>query len=199
MDVAAAKGLTKEVWHLYDEMKARNIQPTRVTYGIILELCSRTGACSKAAQIINEMIEAEITPNVLCCGCALDACEDTNISNGNNTELVQQRLLWRSYMNIYTYNSEIAVCESAETGMAYLSEMKNQIADLKPPLETYNLLLYLCSISRTPQYTNAVKIYSELRSQGMFSTVDKEKKDFDNSIKSVEELFNAAKKIDSSL
>ena len=28
---------------------------------------------------------------------------------------------------------------------------------------------------------------------------DKEKKDFDNSIKSVEELFNAAKKIDSSL
>lgn len=63
-----------EAFSWLQEMRARGLEPNRVTYSALINACGRAGQLARAFQTLDEMVGAGIEPNVITWTTLIDAC-----------------------------------------------------------------------------------------------------------------------------
>lgn len=79
----------------------------RYTYSTVISSCDKSGHCEKAIEILNEMINTGLTPNVVCFNAAIKSCDKSDHWK-SALDLMRQMEAQNVSADIITFNSAIS-------------------------------------------------------------------------------------------
>lgn len=160
------KGFTREkkierVWSVYEEMSAKKIELSIVTYNTLIDACARCGRMEHVATVIQDMKTHHIKPNVITYSTMLKGhCQNGDIQMGF-TILEQMRNDARLKPDEIMYNSLLDGCAQnnlVDEGLRLLDEMQKE--GVQPSNFTLSILVKL--MNRARRLDNAFSLVEDI-------------------------------------
>lgn len=148
------KGFTREkkierVWAVYQEMTAKNIELSIVTYNTLIDACARCGRMEQVATVVEDMKKHHIKPNVITYSTMLKGhCQNGDIQMGFSI-LEQMRKDAKLRPDEIMYNSLLDGCAQnnlVNEGLRLLDEMQKE--GVQPSNFTLSILVKLMNRAR---------------------------------------------------
>jgi pentatricopeptide repeat protein len=148
------KGFTREkkidrAWQVYEEMVARNIELSIITYNTLIDACARCGRMENLPRILEDMRTHRIKPNVITYSTMLKGhCQNGDIQTGfqileqmkKDTHLKPDEIMYNSLLDGCAQNNLV------EDGLQLLEEM--QAEGVAPSNFTLSLVVKLMNRAR---------------------------------------------------
>ena len=145
IDVCVKLGLISKAEKLFSEMKELKIDPTKVTYAIMIKGYGQIYKLDKAFKIFEEMKLSSLPPNEIIYGCLLNACvRCSNIQKV--TEVYREMKQHHLEMNIILYTTLIKAYTKVKDLSSALDVYYTMLSDekVKPNIVIHNAMLDCC-------------------------------------------------------
>lgn len=165
------KGNMRVAWHFFVQMKLEGVQPTVVTYDILMHGCLNTENIKGAFALWNEMIEAKILPNVRAFNTVFAVCALTADVTRALTLFGQMKKQFRLKPDVITYGTLLNVCAKAgdvRTAVALVNEMT--VSEIRGNVVIFTTLLDCYAEATTPEngmehWKNCLKLLDVMRAR----------------------------------
>lgn len=160
------KGFTREkkierVWAVYEEMAAKNIELSIVTYNTLIDACARCGRMEHVEQVVKDMKKHHIKPNVITFSTMLKGhCQNGDIQMGfsileqmrNDAKLRPDEIMYNSLLDGCAQNNLV------DEGLRLLDEMQKE--GVQPSNFTLSILVKL--MNRARRLDNAFSLVEDI-------------------------------------
>jgi len=145
IDVCIKLNLIEKAEKVFNEMKNIKIEPSKITYAIMIKGYGQVYALDKAFEIFEEMKENHLQPNEIIYGCLLNAC----VRCSNIEKLTQVYKEMKEYnldMNIVLYTTLIKAYTKVKNLDIALDVYHTMLNDknVKPNIVIHNAMLDCC-------------------------------------------------------
>mmetsp|Transcript_92026 Transcript_92026/g.238425 ORF Transcript_92026/g.238425 Transcript_92026/m.238425 type:complete len:1020 (+) Transcript_92026:84-3143(+) len=153
-----------QVWAVHDEMRAKRMQYSIVTYNALIDACARSGEMSRVSPLLEQMSKDGIEPNVITYSTVIKGyCQDNRVDKA--FEVLEDMKRSADFTpDEVTYNTLLDGCARygmLDRGMALLRNMEG--AGVTPSNFTLSVLVKLANRSKRPEM--AFELCSELSSK----------------------------------
>lgn len=166
IDVCVRLQLMDKAETLFQEMKDLKVEPTKVTYAILIKGYGQVYDLEKAFSIFEEMKLANLPPNEIVYGCLLNAC--VKCSNLEKVTAVYQEMkLHKLEMNVVLYTTLIKAYTKVKDLNSALDVYYTMLSDsnVAPNIVVYNAILDCCVECQNTKKLN--EIYQQIRDKAI--------------------------------
>lgn len=166
IDVCVRLSLMDKAEKLFEEMKSLNVEPTKVTYAILIKGYGNQYNLEKAFKIFDEMRLSNLPPNEIVYGCLLNACvrcSDIKRVSEVYKEMKQNHL----EMNIVLYTTLIKAYTKVKDLNSALDVYYAMIEDstIQANIVSHNAILDCCVECHNTKKLN--EIYQSIREKAL--------------------------------
>lgn len=145
IDVCIKLGDIEKAEKLFQDMKAMKVEPSKITYAIMIKGYGQHFLLDKAFRVFEEMKIANLPPNEIIYGCLLNACvRSSNIEKV--TEIYKEMKIHSLDMNIILYTTLIKAYTKVKDLKSALDVYYTMLNDekVKPNIVIHNAILDCC-------------------------------------------------------
>ena len=157
IDACVRLNLTSKAEELFKEMKSLNIEPTKITYAVMIKTYGNSFELDKAFQLFEEMKISNLPPNEIVYGCLLNAC--VRCSNINKvTEIYKEMKKFNLELNIILYTILIKAYTKVKDINSALDVYYTMLSDkkVKPNIVIHNAMLDCCVECKSIEKLNQI-------------------------------------------